>query len=192
MSNKNVIKTIICLLFLCCNAIGQTNLDNCNTIGFDDTDWKEVQTFGGLGTAPWTSLSATGDAAGLSGNSQWIWEPGTNATGSVPAGDWYFRKSFNIAAGKTIESAVNSKYEESTSISENYMIVKNEFDYDLISRKCNSFLMELFYAEFPNLKIFDNVLTELNNMKIQSNDELVDTLAKELEVLANSKFGDQL
>ena len=93
--------------------------------------------------------------------------------------------------GKTIESAVNSKYEASTCISENYMIVKNEFDYDLISRKCNSFLMELLYAEFPNLKIFDNVMTELDNMQIKSDDELVDSLAQELDVLVNFKPGNQ-
>ena len=87
----------------------------------------------------------------------------------------------------TIQFAVNSKYEESNSISENFNIIKNEYDYDLISRKCNSFLMELFEPKFAHFKLFDNILTELNNMQIQSNDELVDSLAKELEVLINFK-----
>jgi glycosyltransferase involved in cell wall biosynthesis len=88
---------------------------------------------------------------------------------------------------ETIELAVKSKYEESVSIFENYKIVKDEYDYDLISKKCNSFLIELFYEKFPHLKIFENVLTELNNMQIKSDDELVDSLSKELEILVNFK-----
>ena len=88
---------------------------------------------------------------------------------------------------ETIEFAVKSKYEESVSISKNYKIVKDEYDYDLISKKCNSFLMELFYDKFPHLKIFDNVLTELNNMQIKSDDELVNSLAKDLEILVDFK-----
>jgi glycosyltransferase involved in cell wall biosynthesis len=88
--------------------------------------------------------------------------------------------------GKTIEHAVTSKYEESSSISENYQIIKNEYDYDSISRKCNSFLIEFFYGQYPKLKIFDNVMGELNNMQIKNDDDLVYTLAKELEVLVNS------
>ena len=89
--------------------------------------------------------------------------------------------------GKTIESAANSKYEESTSISENFKIIKNEYDYDLISRKCNSFVMELFNHKFAPFKIFDNIIKELNNMQIKSDDQLVDSLARELDILVNFK-----
>jgi glycosyltransferase involved in cell wall biosynthesis len=88
---------------------------------------------------------------------------------------------------KTIEFAYKSKFKESASISENHMIIKNEYDYNLISRKCISYLMELFDPKITHFKIFDMVLTELNNMQIKNNDELVDSLAKELEVLVNFK-----
>jgi len=47
--------------------------------------------------------------------------------------------------GKTIEFAVNSNYETTKSILENYNIIKNEYDYDVISKKCNSLLTELFH-----------------------------------------------
>ena len=46
---------------------------------------------------------------------------------------------------KTIQFAAKSKYETSISISENYNIIKNEYDYDLISKKCNSLITELLH-----------------------------------------------
>lgn len=82
--------------------------------------------------------------------------------------------------GQTLEKAVNLNYKNSISISENYQIIKDQYDYDLISKKCNSFLIDLFYRQYPQLQIFDVVVEELNKMQIQENDAIIETISFEI------------
>jgi hypothetical protein len=100
--NKRIILLTAILLS---STICQDELVDWEKSGFDDTNWKNVQVVGPLGTAPWTNLTATGPAAGLPDNAQWIWEPDVTPTSNITDGTWYFRKGFTLPADKEIQSA---------------------------------------------------------------------------------------
>ena len=86
-----------------------------------------------------------------------------------------------------IKNAVHTNYSHSTSIQENYDIVRNLYDYGLISNKCVNFLYELLDPKLTYLEIvFKNVITELNSIGICANDSIVETISKETELIINT------
>ena len=77
--------------------------------------------------------------------------------------------------------AIETNYNESNSINENFSIVKQFYDYDRISKKCVNFLLELIDERIKILNsIFGNVATELHNMRINQEDIFLDNLSKEI------------
>ena len=81
-----------------------------------------------------------------------------------------------------IKNIQNINYENNPSITENYDMVCSQYDYDLLSKKCTNFLIELLSQDHPDLNlVFDNVISELNNMRIVADDAINSTLAQEIK-----------
>lgn len=82
-----------------------------------------------------------------------------------------------------LKNVETTHYNNSSSIKENYNIIVDTYDYDVISKKCISFLLEILDPEITGLaNIFGNVISELNNMGIhREDDSIINIISNEVQ-----------
>ncbi|KAF8178856.1 hypothetical protein K438DRAFT_1977712 [Mycena galopus ATCC 62051] len=75
-------------------------------LSFDDTAWPVATVAGSFGDAPWDEVNIPSDPPVLTfDHAQWIWTDVVPASGTLPAGERAFRRTFTPAPGQIPMSA---------------------------------------------------------------------------------------
>jgi len=93
---------------------------------------------------------------------------------------------------KFMQNLITQNFELQSSINENFLIIKQNYDYELIGKKCMNYIYEIFSKPIEILSnLFYNVILELNRLQVSSENKLIKTISKEISLLCDKTTLDE-